>query len=733
MPTTKTRSTKRRSSTASSKTGKSNSASARKSPSRRGSPNATKQLESEVRELRANIDAISRSQAVIEFELDGTIITANNNFLNTVGYSLDEIQGQHHRMFVEESYASSAEYRQFWNALAAGEFIAAEFQRFGNGGREIWIQASYNPIFDADGRPYKVVKYASDITEAKQMALEITESKERAGAQVEQILSVVNRAAEGDYSEEITVAGDDAIGSLADGLRSFLADKKVADTEMARISSMMEQAPINIMFADTDFKIRYMNPASRKTLQSIESHLPIKAADMMEQSIDVFHKNPSHQRRILSDPNNLPVQSNISVGPETLDLQVSPVYDQNRNYLGAMVTWEVITKKLEMERQIKEKTEQERQQAELTQQKVDVVLELMNSVADGQFDLNVPDLGDDAIGKVASALEKAVGAVRDALQEVREVSGTVATAANQMSGASDEIATGAQRQAARLEETASSLEEITTTVKQNSENAQEARQLANGSRDVALEGGNVVGDAVQAMSEINDSSKQIADIITTIDEIAFQTNLLALNAAVEAARAGEQGRGFAVVASEVRNLAQRSASSAKEIKSLIQDSASKVQKGTELVNKSGETLGEIVDSVKRVTDIVAEIAAASQEQMTGIEQVNKAVAEMDRVTQANASQTEEMNGTSRSVLDHASQLNDLVGRFQLGNDEPQRNATPSARNGHTNGHSKGSDNSYRNGTSNGNAASNGNGTTAVNRIAGLAEATTSGLDDFMEF
>ncbi len=311
------------------------------------------------------------------------------------------------------------------------------------------------------------------------------------------------------------------------------------------------------------------------------------------------------------------------------------------------------------------RADREREQAEELQRKVAVVLQVVNSVAAGRFDIEIPNLGDDEIGQVATALSQAVNAMKSALSEVRDVSVTVSSAAEQLSAVVNEITAGAQTQASSLEETASSLEEITSTVKQNTDNAQQARQFANGSRDVAEKGGAVVNEAVQAMSEINQSSKKIADIITTIDEIAFQTNLLALNAAVEAARAGEQGRGFAVVAAEVRNLAQRSASSAKEIKALIHDSVRKVENGTDLVNKSGQTLSEIVGSVKRVTDIVSEIAAASREQLTGVEQVNKAVSQMDRVTQSNASQTEEMSGTATALLSHAVQLKDLVGRFKL--------------------------------------------------------------------
>lgn len=269
-----------------------------------------------------------------------------------------------------------------------------------------------------------------------------------------------------------------------------------------------------------------------------------------------------------------------------------------------------------------------------------------------------------------SAIKTAVNAAAEklgaALTEVQQSSLQVSSTSQQLSAASEQLASGAQEQASSQEETSSSLVQISATVKQNAENALQARQLAETSREAAEKGGAVVREAVVAMGEINSSSKRIADIITTIDEIAFQTNLLALNAAVEAARAGEQGRGFAVVASEVRNLAQRSASAAREIKGLIQDSVRKVETGSDLVNRSGHTLNEIVTSVKRVTDIVAEIAAASQEQATGIEQVSKAMSQMDQVTQTNSAQTEELSSTAEELSSTAEQLQALTAQFQLG-------------------------------------------------------------------
>jgi methyl-accepting chemotaxis protein len=302
-------------------------------------------------------------------------------------------------------------------------------------------------------------------------------------------------------------------------------------------------------------------------------------------------------------------------------------------------------------------------------------VEALEKVADGDLTVTLDVNTKDEVGRMADALNRAVERLNSTLQEVAASAANASSSSQQLAAAAEAIASGAQQQAASLEETSASLEQITAAVRQSADNAQQASQLATGSKDSALQGQDVVSKAITAMSEINSSSAKISDIISTIDEIAFQTNLLAVNAAVEAARAGDEGRGFAVVASEVRSLAQRSAVAAKEIKVLIQDSLHKVEAGSGLVNRSGETLQGIVGSVKRVTDIVGEMAASAGEQSSGIEQVNTAMTQMDQVTQSNSAQTEELSATAEALSEQATHLMELVNTFTLsqgGNNQRDR-------------------------------------------------------------
>lgn len=424
-------------------------------------------------DIHGQFEALNKVMGVISFNMDGTIIDINDNFLEVVGYSRDEVIGQHHRMFAEPALANSAEYTEFWAKLNRGEFDAGEYKRIGKGGKEIWLQATYNPIMDLNGKPYKVVKYATEITAQKQLQMT-----------VEAVLSatavVMNAMAEGD-----------------------------------------------------------------------------------------------------------------------------------------------LTKYMEGE-------------------------------YEGEF------------AQLQQAINDTVSKMSSVVQDITEASVSISSAASEISQGNVDLSQRTEEQASSLQETASSMEELTSTVRQNSDNARQANQLAVDAREKAEKGGEVIQNAIEAMAAISASSKKVADIIGVIDEIAFQTNLLALNAAVEAARAGEQGRGFAVVASEVRNLAQRSAGAAKEIKELINDSGDKVKEGSALVDESGRTLEEIVEGAKKVGDIISEIAAASIEQTSGIEQVNKAVTQMDEMTQQNAALVEQAAAASESLDEQGQSLQKMMAFFETG-------------------------------------------------------------------
>ncbi len=590
----------------------------------------------EKKEQQTMVNAIHKIQAVIEFNMDGTIITANQNFLSVMDYRLEEIQNQHHSLFVEPDYAKSAEYQQFWDSLRRGQAQVSEFKRIGKNNKTVWIQASYNPVYGDDGKPYKVIKFATDITD--QM------------------------------------------------LKNF-ENKKVAN-----ISQALKICQASVMMADNDLNIVYINDNALNMFKNrerdIQKHLPsFDSSTLIGTCVDDFHKQPSHQRRMLSELKQ-PYETSLGLGDLTFKLVATPWVDGEGTRLGTIIEWNDRTFEVAIESEIDNMVEAAAtgnftKQIALDDKEgffktlgtglnnlvstVEValndVLRVLGTMAKGDLTERITRDYEGTFGQMKNDVNSTADKLTEVISNIRGSSLAITSAANEIAQGNADLSQRTEEQASSLEETASSMEQMTSAVKQSAENAIEANRLSSDAQDQAKQGGSVVSRAVSAMEEINDSSKKISDIIGVIDEIAFQTNLLALNAAVEAARAGEQGRGFAVVAGEVRNLAQRSAGAAKEIKELIRDSQNKVGDGTKLVNESGETLKEIVTAVEKVSSMMKEISEAAQEQTSGIEQVNTAVSQMDDMTQQNASLVEEATAAGEAMAEQARSMNSMMDFF----------------------------------------------------------------------
>jgi methyl-accepting chemotaxis protein len=678
-------------------------------------------------ELQGIIDAIHKVQAVIEFELDGTIITANDNFCNAVGYTLEEIRGQHHRIFCDKDYANSPAYVQFWQQLGRGQFDSGDYKRITREGKEIWINASYNPIFDQDGKPYKVVKFATDIT-AQKLAADLKSALTVCQANVmvadnnmniiyanDSVQSMLRaredvlkdaiprlnvdrlvgtcvddfharpshqremvRNLKETYETRLPVAGltfdliaspifDDhgnRIGTvvewddITDSLARQEEEQKIA-AENARIRQALDSATSNIMLADADNNIIYMNETVvdmfRKTEAKIRENLPgFSAENLIGKNMDSFHKNPAHQQSMVNGLSST-YTGEAKVAGLTFQVVANPLLGAGGERLGTVVEWQDRTEELAVENEV---------------QKV------LSNIANGDLTEMIEGEYEGFFGNLKTYINATVEKLIEVVKQIKDVSDSVATGSEEICQGNANLSQRTEEQASSLEETASSMEEMTSTVQANAENAREADKLAQGAKEKAEHGGDVVGKAVTAMTEINGASKRIADIISVIDEIAFQTNLLALNASVEAARAGEQGRGFAVVASEVRNLAGRSATAAKEIKELIEDSVGKVEQGSKLVDESGKTLEEIIAAVQKVTNIVGEISGASVEQAAGIEEVNKAITLMDEMTQQNAALVEEAAAASEAMGDQAADLKRQMSFFTLSMEDAAQQAVP---------------------------------------------------------
>ncbi|WP_018873527.1 methyl-accepting chemotaxis protein [Thioalkalivibrio sp. ALJ16] len=464
------------------------------------------------------------------------------------------------------------------------------------------------------------------------------------------------------------------------------------ERERARLRSAFKGATQAQVLTDERLNIVYANPAAMDLLREHRAALQELARDfdpLKPQGCDLAEIYQDAPRPRGGDGHGLPEKYSLKTGELQIDLNATELKDDDDEFSGYMVEWNDVTDLRMAEKDIDDlirDAARGKLDERLTPDSYDGFVKNIAEGVNELLDAVVPPLREGsrvmqamAEGDLTARLEgdfkgefaEFRDAIHTSLENLDQLVGQILEGAGNVRSASAEIAQGntdlsqrTEEQASSLEETASSMEEMTSTVKSNADNARQANQLASAARDKAREGGEVVDKAVTAMGEINQSSKKIADIIGVIDEIAFQTNLLALNAAVEAARAGEQGRGFAVVATEVRNLAQRSAQAAKEIKTLINDSVERIGEGSKLVDNSGKALEDIVDSVKKVSDIIAEIAAASEEQSTGLDEINKAVTQLDEVTQQNAALVEEAAAASESLDDQSRELLDLMSYFK---------------------------------------------------------------------
>jgi len=472
-------------------------------------------------------------------------------------------------------------------------------------------------------------------------------------------VAVLHSIEQGNYDTPIAVTSRDETGrvlSALDTMQRTLKDRIDVEhreaLENLRIRTALDRVSVGAMLADNDGVIIYANDFARGIFRGqaaqIRSQLPqFDPERIVGQSFDTFHRNVSHQRNLLAGLSATHT-AEIRLGGATLRIIANPVLDASGTRLGTVVQWSDRTQEANVEDEVKQ---------------------VVARAIEGDLTARVEEEGKEGFFKVlAEGMNRLTANMADIVRQMSRAAAEVSTGADEISRGNLNLSERTEQQASSLEETASSMEQMTSTVKQNADNAAQANQLAAAAREQAERGGKVVGAAVAAMAEINVASKKIADIIGVIDEIAFQTNLLALNAAVEAARAGEQGRGFAVVASEVRNLASRSAQAAKEIKGLIQDSVGKVGDGTKLVDESGKVLAEIVTGVKKVTDVVAEIAASSREQAAGIEQVNNAVTSMDATTQQNAALVEEASAAAQALTEQASHLMQLIVHYRIGDE-----------------------------------------------------------------
>ncbi len=516
--------------------------------------------------------------------------------------------------------------------------------------------------------------------------------------------AIAMKIADGNLTQDILVNKKDtssmlySIEHMQQQLRVRVTEQRIAFEENTRLKMALDSISVNVMVADVERNIIYMNPAVLNMLQLAEADIRLAIAHfdstkLLGTNIDQFHKNPDYQKELLAQLCGTHI-SEIHISGRTFRLVSNAIiYDQGQK-LGTVVEWLDRTAEVIVEQDVthavnaavlgdfsQQIAEQGKQGFSLllTQSINKLLATNATSLADLARVLDALSTGDltqsisqdyaGTYGQLKDSANATVINLRNLIGEIKESTDNINTAAQEIAAGNNDLSHRTEQQAASLEQTAASMEQLTSTVQNNTANAKQANRLAVDASDIASKGVAVVGHVVRTMDEINGSSRRISDIISVIDDIAFQTNILALNAAVEAARAGDQGRGFAVVAVEVRNLAQRAATAAGEIKKLIGDSVEKVEDGSKLVAQAGQTMADIVNSIRGVTTIMSEISAASIEQTSGIEQVNQAIGQMDDVTQQNAALVEQAAASAEALKKQAQNMAVTVNGFKIG-DQP---------------------------------------------------------------